>query len=376
MTFPSYDEINPFLMPTNNTLPDNIRRGIKNCLASSYEDIEIARGDLENLFRNNGDYLTPLVGINYTLPLIDAYTIDYLPRNFLIPRIAMRALSLNRRTVSFGSEIRVLDCGAGTGAVALGLFDLFSIPLLSNYNLKFYALDVNINKLERQRCILQNAGFLHGENYFQGVQVDISNIDSFRTFLSSQSEWDLIFFANSLSEIGVDSYRNIFGILHHYLAENGSIIIAEPAQDRGKVIIHKIADLIVSQGLTTYYPCNNVTSCAYRTAPYLPHRKCWQWGEYPEIAVHPFNIYGRTVVSSQRPLEISRFILNKCGATIFDDLKVENPELSWGIVRKRGNQHEVCPQIRRVNLQIWYKDGTILGWKAQPPNNVMIEIEI
>jgi SAM-dependent methyltransferase len=380
MVFPSFDDINPLVMPAGNALPERIRAGIESCISSSLEEIELARGKLTEIYRNNEDYRTPLTGITYTPPLIDAYTIDYLPRNFLIPRIAIRDLSINRRTVDFDSTIRVLDLGSGTGAVAAGLFDLFTNPCLSDYKLHFLAADRNPEKLNRQDCILRETGYLTPGHIFQKITVDLTDTENLARVLSEHETWDLIFFANSLAEIDVEVYRNILGIIPSFLKENGSIIIAEPAQDRGEVIILNIADVIAGRGLTIYYPCSVASSCRYRQNPSYPkERKCWQSRQYPSIFVQPINIGSQSIISSMIPLRISTSILNKRGITILDPFIFRYRNVEWGIIRKdwrAANTFEICPFLITTVSTGDYKSGSIVGFQRGTPLEIKYYLEL
>ena len=240
MGIPSADQIEKRIFKDGIlVLPESVREGIRKCLVSSLSEIEEAKTYLCNAYRKDF-WSRPDVRYESDAT-IDAYTIDYLPRNFFIPRIAVRDLAMNKKAIRFNKVIRVLDVGSGTGAVSLGIFELFSKAPLSTHNIHFFALDSSVSALKRQECILKNSGLLFKEDKFSYKPVDLSDIAKVDKVLSPSEPWDIIISANFMTELDPKIQKELMPILIQNLSETGSIIIAEPAQDRGKKVLSDIS---------------------------------------------------------------------------------------------------------------------------------------
>lgn len=336
-------------------LPKSIRVGINKCLKSSPSEIEEASSYLSNAYKK--DYWNPPDVRYETEATIDAYTVDYFPRNFFIPRIAFRDLAISRKAVRFDKIIRVLDVGSGTGAVSLGIFELFSRGPLKEYSIYLLALDSSQAALERQARIRRESGLAFEGDQFLYKPVDLSEVALVERILSKYNDWDLIFAANFMTELSPDIQKKLFTVLSRHLTDRGSIIIAEPAQNRGRKVLSDISKLAQELNLTIFYPCFEDFAC---TKP-----QCWKWRKYSLGYIEPLEKEGKSITFSDKPLLISTLILNKHGATIFDPFREKFPDLNWGIiapVKEFGSEYEIC-SLRLDDPMKTYKRGSIVGWK-------------
>lgn len=337
----------------NLIFPETIKNAIISCLKTDYNEIDAAKSHLASAYK--GDYISPPDVRYESDATIDAYTIDYLPRNFFIPRIAIRDLSLSPNASKFNEVIRVLDIGSGTGAVALGVFELFSKAPLNRYGIDLLALDRSEKALIRQNELIKSSGVLFRGNKFEHKVVKLDNTNEVDRILSSSGKWDLIVSANFMVELNDKTQNDLLKILAKYLSDNGSIIIAEPAQDRGKKVIANAAKLSKSLDLSIFYPCHD--SC----------RKglCWTWRQYQVEYIPPYLIKNKMITFSDKSLIVSMIILNGKGATIFDIFKEEHPNLNWGIIapfNKDSNDYEIC-SLELKDDPNKYKRGSIVGWE-------------
>lgn len=94
---------------------------------------------------------------------IDAYSAYYLPRNSLVPKVAITCCAHSTAFQNLPSRLRILDLGSGTGSVVLGLLDLFRNKARSATRLAIVALDVSLEALRRQRQLVNHVG-LHGSS--------------------------------------------------------------------------------------------------------------------------------------------------------------------------------------------------------------------
>ena len=366
MVFPSAEQIeNRIFKDHILILPDSVRDGIGRCLASSTSEIENAKTYLSNSYMK--DFWSPPDVRYESDATIDAYTIDYLPRNFFIPRIAFRDLALCRKAVRFNEIIRILDIGSGTGAVSLGTFELFSSKPLSDLSIYFFALDSSVSALKRQVSILKESGLLFKRNTFMYKPVDLSDVSKVQRILSSRDPWDIIFSANFMSELDSKTQRKLVPILAENLSKNGSIIIAEPAQNRGRKVPSDISKLAQEVGLTVYYPCAEDTECL--------KPQCWNWREYQIGYIKHLLRNGRCILFSDKSLLISMLILNKNEATIFDPFRAKHPDLKWGIIApvKKFGEYELCSLRFIVEPYKYYSRGSIIGCK-EVKGKVIIEV--
>lgn len=257
MGFPTTEQIeNRIFKDGVLTLPESVREGIKKCLISSTSEIAEAKTYLCNAYKK--DFWSPPDVRYESDATIDAYTIYYLPRNFFIPRIAFRDLSVCRKAVQFNKVIRILDIGSGTGAVSLGIFKLF---YKGPYKIHLCALDASESALKRQKCILKASGLRFEGDEFWFKPIDLSDISEVDKDLSKRDPWDIIISANFMTELNSTVQKELVSILAKNLSKNGSIIIAEPAQDRGKRVLSDISKLAKDSGLTVYYPCAKDKTC-------------------------------------------------------------------------------------------------------------------
>jgi SAM-dependent methyltransferase len=357
MDFPSTDQIEKRIFQNNSlVLPDSVRGGIHRCLSASIEGIEKATSYLKDVYKGN---YCDIPDVNYDIDgVIDAYTIHYLPRNFFVPHIIFRDLSLCKELVQFGETIRVLDVGSGTGAISLDIFDLFSRPPLKHYKIDLFAIDVSESALKRQACLRKESKLSFEGDRCRYKPMDLSDLSRVRKVLSVNGPWDIIISANFMVELDIEIQKELICIFSENLSEQGSLIISEPSQDRGKIIIHNIADILPTAGLTIYYPCEEVVLCKGKKS------KCWIWRDYNIGYIKPITMDGKIIAFSDKNLSISTIILNKAGISLLEQFRAKEKKLFWGLISPiTGIGYEICPSHRTFESLKRLERGSIVGWQ-------------
>lgn len=283
---------------------------------------------------------------NDTLTL-DAYSASYLCRNMFIPSIALHDLAYHPRFQNLPTSLKVLDLGSGTGAVTLGLLSMFSRNPLSRVSLRITSVDRCVDALNRQRRIINEAGFDSNQVKFQVI--DMCNTNHCINTVREDSPYNLVFIANCLTEMPPDSGRALIERLPEILDDNGAIIIAEPPRDYTLSLIKAVSANANNIGLKVYYPCTT-DSC-----PYTNYSHCWVW-RYHEYEMSDIMVNGQPLEHPREDLVAGWLILTKQNISIYDTFKDRRPDLSWGPISK---EHESARHVCCGDKAIYFKDDSL-----------------
>lgn len=303
------------------TVPANIQRAIKQCIATNDQSLIIEEYHrLLKEYRRYRKLMIP-VKIDYHGDLtIDAYTTFYLPRNIVIPWIAMRDLSLHNSFHVLPEKLNILDLGSGTGAIVLGLLHLFHSGAFSTIKTNVVSVDYFPETLKRQLELVKSAGFsLTGIRF---IAADLNNFDDYVNPVSEYGPYDFVFVGNCFTELKKEAAENIITQIPGFLTDNGVVIIAEAQRDYIKAMIGILARLSNSVGLSVFYPCPKY-SCD-------SDGWCWVWRthdyDFPQmqIAGKPLEEYAR------EDLVLSWLILTKKKRSLYRDFWKNNPHLFFG----------------------------------------------
>ncbi|MFH1087434.1 MAG: class I SAM-dependent methyltransferase [Chloroflexota bacterium] len=353
-------QINTLLPNGQVSIPPRLEKAIQDSIGTDYETVLKAGEELRLAFDPVGQRIT----VDYTRPeIVDAYTLFYTRRNTLIPLVAMRDLLLNRTFLSLGPRIRMLDLGAGTGAVTIGMLDLFTQPFCRGLTLTVDALDSSQPCLERLKLLQRLAG-LHSS------AVNTSLVDFNRpTVLEKtlgQSSYDLIFAANVFNELDHEKSLDVLRCLPNHLAKLGAIVVVNAQKDYVKELMPKMAALAQSEGLHVYYPCPpGITPSEF---------KCWFWREH-QYQCKQLRVSGRLVVSRHREQLVANWlVLVKQPCSIYDSFMERFQNLDWGVLSVYGDDSRTCDcpvctssGIKNIGKQDrLYKRGSIVGGLGEP----------
>jgi len=302
-------------------VPDSILKAIGKCLVSTPQKIEEQGVVLKNSYQEYEHKSEP-ANVDYSDDIsLDAYTVYYMPRSTLIPKIALDLLSYCEGFQKLPDKLKILDLGSGTGGVTVGLLDLFNNDALSNISLEIVAVDLSKAALGRQREIIKHIG--HPNAVLKYYSVDLSAIESCEEILQHYAPYDLIFSGNLLTELNPTSVDALIKELPAMLNGMGVAVVAEAPRDYVIKQIARISNMVRTLGLHVYYPCPPKLECLK-----VAGKGCWVWrrDEFvcPEIDVNgeflqPTNI-----------LPASWIILSTRPYSIYDGLQSQYPNLVLG----------------------------------------------
>lgn len=200
---------------------------------------------------------------------------------------AVRELALTG-TLERGRPLRVIDLGAGLGAMTWGLARAISAHGQRSAERASHAIDALL--VDEDAQALEVASSIHREATASGVLpsgVDLSmrtKVSSLRGTLS-EPRADVVFLGQVLSEIDpraepderLETHLSIVErVVSSFVDDHGSLVIVEPAlRDRTRHL-HRLRDRLLESGershrpLTVFAPCLHARSC-----PALPVETEW-----------------------------------------------------------------------------------------------------
>jgi len=343
-------------------IPYVIEQAILDCIPTDNIDMaKIAGDELQEIFKP----LDRAITLDYNRDeIVNAYSLYYLRRNTLIPRIAIRDMVLNTDLQQFPENMRVLDLGSGTGAVTLGLLEMFLHPPFNQINITVDSLDKSMPSLIRLKQHQIQAGL--SDFNVNAVVQDLNDISALDSELRRLGPYDLIFAANVFNELDHQISCDIIRCLSNHLKERALITIVNAQRDFTKILQPKLVTAAVNNSLYVYYPCPT-QNCSPAV--------CWFWREHDYDCQKLRSKGGQFILSNHRDQLVATWLIlcNK-QLTIFDDFKLRYPGLGWGVFRIYGKdpcKHtcEVCTSqgIQSIGPQTSpYKRGAIVGYSGTP----------
>lgn len=300
-------------------VPETITNAIGSCVFSDVDVVE-QKGDwLKTLYDSYQTKMEPM-SVDYSGDgTMDAYSVYYLPRNTLVPKVAILCCAYHPAFQQLPNILRVLDLGSGTGGVILGLLDLFQNKALSGTRLHIIAVDSSLQALTRQRLLVEKIGL--NSSSLEQHQVDLSDSRSYQSKLLVGAPYDMVFAANILTELEPDKGDALFEHIASLLSDNGVIISVEAQRNyvmRQRVRMAKNAQQV---SLHIYYPCPPNVVCS--------QSRCWMWRK-DEFECPHIMVKGNPVESTN--IQIAHWmILCTKACSIYDVLCNHNPELIWAV---------------------------------------------
>lgn len=326
-------------------VPESIANAVASCIVSDVNDIRAEGERLKTLYDSLSRKAEPIV-VDYSGDLtIDAYSVYYLPRNTLVPKIAILCCAYNVAFQRLPKRLRVLDIGSGTGGVVLGLLDLFCSNVLSGTCLDLVALDWSYSSLERQKRLVGRMDIRQSSHRCHAV--DLSDPKEYEDKLSAGAPYDMVFAANLFAELDQPASDALLEHIAPLLSENGIIVNVESQSNYAKKQKARIAKIAKEVGLHLYYPCPPDLTC--------PRQDCWKWRidefECPDIMVD-----GEALDPTK--IQIAHWmILCKSSCSIYDTFHDKNPQLVWGVAASGRVQTE------DDKIKYDYEFCTESGWR-------------
>jgi SAM-dependent methyltransferase len=172
-------------------------------------------------------------------------------------------------------RMRVLDAGSGPGTVPLAITEAWG--RLSPGDVQIFALEQETENLEAYRSLVP--AFAEGNTAVQveePIQADLRSVEPD----DLPVELDLIVFGNVLNELrelSPGERAALVGKIAGSLAEDGTILILEPADLENSVALRNLTHALGKEGLSVTAPCTALWNTACR-----PDR-CWSFREAPPV---------------------------------------------------------------------------------------------
>lgn len=342
-------------------IPRCIERAIEQTVENNADTISQAGEELMDTY---GSKYAPIKFDYDSSASVDAYSIFYTRRNVIIPRIALRDIVLNSKLQIFPPRIRVLDLGSGTGAVVLGLLEMFRHTPLKSIAVEIDVVDISSKMLIRLKRLLQAAGLT--PRSIVTINQDITDTDNLTRKLVNRGKYDFIFAANLFGELTNQEAVTILKCIVPRLSGKGMIFIVNAPKDPFIGMIPELIEKATEENLTVYYPCppNKSCSCGW----------CWFWREH-EYDRGVLKVEGRIISGRYREqLAASWLIFSKKPYTIYDDFITQYPNLDWGPFSIFGQDSATCDsQVcissgikNRLRVGKSIKRGSIVGGAGEP----------
>lgn len=292
--------------------------------------------------------------------VVDGYSLCYTRRNVLIPRLAFRDITLNSKFQRLSPSIKVLDLGCGTGAIVLGILEMFKHPPLDTVSIEIDAVDIAPKMLKRLKELVKEAKLPF--NNIALINQDVTDIAGLEKILSQRGKYDYIFAANLFVELENDDANNLLKCIAQQLTNSGMIFIVNAPKDYFKTMMPELVETSHQMNLTVYYPCPPVRQGECE--------KCWFWRENEFDNQGNLTVEGRIVSGrSREQLVASWLVLSKRPNTIYDDFIAQHPKLSWGPISFYGqdsgnSDSQVCTArgiINRLRVGQSIKRGSLVG---------------
>jgi len=342
-------------------IPKCIEHAIEQTVENSADAINLAG---EELMARYGPQDAP-IKFNYDRSdIVDAYGIFYTRRNVIVPRIALRDMVLNSKLQKFRPRIRVLDLGSGTGAVVLGLLEMFQHAPLDSISVDIDAVDIAQKVLTRLKRLVEAAGLT--PRSIVTINQDVTDVRNLTKKLLNRGKYDLIFSANLFGELTDEEATGVLDCIIPHLSDEGMIFIVNAPKDPFIKMMPKLVEKATEMNLTIYYPCppNKSHSCD----------ECWFWreNEYDR----GFLKVGDRIMDGRYREQLTASWLTLCTEpyTIYDDFVTQYKDLDWGPLSVFGPDSATCDcQIcissgirNRLRIGKLIKRGSIVGGAGEP----------
>jgi SAM-dependent methyltransferase len=332
--------IRPLITKDNELfIPESITRAISSSVVSSPNIIQEEGERLKKLYKEHETKNEPMK-IDYLGDItIDAYSVYYLPRNSLIPKVSILCCAYSEVLCNLPNKLRVLDLGSGTGGVVLGLLDLFNNTALTSTRLIITSLDVSQDALVRQNQLAKNINLKNSS--LECYQGNLSRPETYRDKITANAPFDMVYAANLFSELRPHDIDSLLKEVIPLLSETGIFINVEPHGEYIKNQRPRIAKMALTLGLHIYYPCPVHIPC--------PKTQCWMWRE--DNFECPDILSGGEILQTTKVQKAHWTIFSRQPCSIHDYLRTKNPKLTWSVkAPKYRHRFEKTKIIQRIEL--------------------------
>lgn len=205
--------------------------------------------------RESADWLAPVPAPGRDPADVAAHALFFTVAD--APKVVLPLAELDRRGLlapgaSGGQDIRIVDLGAGAGAMTLGAVDyLLATGALGQRGLEVRALDRD----QRALAIMQRA--LADIAAHRGVRIalTVETGDIVRTHLAA-GRADLVLAGSVLNELGADTRLPVTRAMLAAARPDGAVILIEPALRETARSLHELRDQLIETGAARVFaPC-------------------------------------------------------------------------------------------------------------------------
>lgn len=210
--------------------------------------------------------------------LREAYLSYFLPPNLRKIHVPVGELARHPEGLLEKDRLRVLDLGSGPGTALLGVLEFFA-EQEHRPHLEFVALDLVAENLKITEDLFASAQ--SGKALPASLKTIRSSIESAGQHVTGT--FDLIIFSNVLNELFIREGRKIEkqcvvleDIMTRLLADDGSLIVIEPALRETSRGMLEVRDRLLAEGYRLYAPCFFQGNC-----PALANPRDWCHEDIP-----------------------------------------------------------------------------------------------
>ena len=323
-------------------VPEAITKAIESCVSSSYEEVQQEIDRLKELYKSYIELDKPIEVEYMGDSTIDAYLVNYLPRNTLIPKLLFLSISDHPVLKNVPDKIRILDLGSGTGGIVIGFLDLLRSEHLSHTFAEIICCEMSEPALQRQIKLLNKLKFSNCKVWHSTV--DFTEPGAYEAKLNKLAPYDFIVSANLMTELSKEHVNALLPQLPNLLTENGILLLAEPPRIYVNKLVVEISRTLKELGLYQFYPCPPGYQC---------HKEqCWVWlreeFECPDIYVEGQSITVTNILKS------TWGIYCRSSHSMYELLKSQSPSLTWGVAAPFGD--ELDP-VEKMDYEVCTSDG-------------------
>lgn len=176
------------------------------------------------------------------------------------------------------NRMRVLDVGSGPGMVPLAIVDLLN--RIGEGEAQIFAVERSEENVEAYNALVPPAAAATGGRVTveQPIVADLCSLSPEKL----PNRIDLVIFSNVLNELRqmtIAERADLVAALAGRLADDGTIVVIEPADLANSTMMRRTVQAIAERGLTLYRPCSFIWG-----TPCNPAR-CWTFEQKGDI--HP-----------------------------------------------------------------------------------------